>query len=59
MGIDRHLRALLHRLGYISNDHKAIEEIMNLSDKTKEALYRGLQRLEDDVRRNKNSRRFY
>ncbi len=59
MRIDRHLRALLHRLGYISHDHEAIEEIMQLSDKTKEALYRGLQRLEDDVRRNKNSRRFY
>lgn len=59
MGVDRYLRALLHRLGYISNDHEAIEEIMQLSDKTKEALYRSLQQLEDDVRRNKNSRRFY
>ena len=59
MGIDRHLRALLHRMGYISHDHEAIEEIMQLSDKTKEALYRGLQSLEDDVRRNRNSRRFY
>lgn len=59
MGIDRYLRALLHRLGYISNDHEAIEEIMQLSDKTKESLYRALQQLEDDVRRNKNSRRFY
>ena len=59
MGVDRYLRALLHRLGYISNDHEAIEEIMQLSDKTKGALYRSLQQLEDDVRRNKNSRRFY
>ena len=36
-----------------------LEEILNLSDKTKTLLYRALQRLEDDVRRNKNSRRFY
>ena len=57
--VDRYLRALLNRLGYISHDPDAIEEIMQLSDKTKEALYRGLQQLEDDVRRNKNSRRFY
>ena len=59
MGIDRHLRALLHRLGYLSHDHQAIEEIMQLSDKTKEALYRGLKQLEDDVRRNKNSKRWF
>ena len=59
MGIDRHLRALLHRLGYISHDPKAIEEIMQLSDKTKESLYRGLKQMEDDVRRNKNSKRWY
>lgn len=53
------LRALLYRLGYISHDDEAIEEIMNLSDKTKTLLYRALQSLEDDVKRNKNSRRFY
>ena len=59
MGVSNNLRALLYRLGYISNDDEAIEEILNLSDKTKTLLYRALQRLEDDVRRNKNSRRFY
>ena len=59
MSISMNLRALLYRLGYISNDDQAIEEILDLSDKTKELLYRALQRLEDDVRRNKNSRRFY
>ena len=59
MGIDRHLRALLHRMGYISHDHEAIEEIMQLSENTKDVLYRALQQLEDDVRRNRNSRRFY
>ena len=59
MSVAMNLRALLYRLGYISHDDEAIEEIMNLSDKTKELLYRALQRLEDDVRRNKNSRRFY
>ena len=57
--IDKYLKAMLYRMGYIANDPAAIEEIMQLSDKTKEALYRGLQRLEDDVKRNKNSRRFY
>lgn len=59
MDVSNHLRALLYRLGYISHDDEAIEEILNMSDKTKELLYRALQRLEDDVRRNKNNRRFY
>ena len=59
MGVSNHLRALLYRLGYISHDDEAIEEILNMSEKTKELLYRALQRLEDDVRRNKNNRRFY
>lgn len=53
------LRALLYRLGYISHDDEAIEEIMDLSPKTKELLYKALVRLEDDVRRNRNRRRFY
>jgi len=59
MSVSNNLRALLYRLGYISHDDEAIEEILNLSDKTKTLLYRALQRLEDDVRRNKNNRRFY
>ena len=59
MSISNNLRALLYRLGYISHDDEAIEEILNMSENTKQLLYRALQRLEDDVRRNKNSRRFY
>lgn len=59
MSVTNNLRPLLYRLGYISGDDEAIEEILNLSDKTKTLLYRALQRLEDDVRRNKNGRRFY
>ena len=59
MDISNHLRALLYRLGYISHDDNAIEEIMDLSPKTKELLYKALHRLEDDVRRNKNSRRWF
>ena len=59
MDVSNHLRALLYRLGYISHDDEAIEEILDMSEKTKELLYRALQRLEDDVRRNKNTRRFY
>ena len=59
MSVAMNLRALLYRLGYISNDDEAIEEIMNLSDKTKKLLYKALQRQEDDVRRNRNRRRFY
>ncbi len=50
--IDRHLEALLRRMGYLSHNPAAIEEILQLSDETKEALYRGLQQLEDDVRKN-------
>lgn len=57
-GIDRHLKALLHRQPGMSNRPKAIEEIMSLSDYTKNILYHILNEAEMASRTNRNRRRW-
>ena len=54
--IDRYLRPLLHRLRWVSNNPKAIEDIMALPEDTKELLFRALQDLENESRNGRNRR---
>ena len=53
--IDRHLRPMLFRNAFHPDE---VEEIMALSDKTKQKLFRVLTEAESSQRRSRQMRRF-